>query len=174
MESFLKNQGEWLLGIRFLDVQHQDIARHLDLLMKEYSHLSNDRSPKTSTQQAHCRAKFTKLIDDFYLRIKSHFTAEEEFMIREDYPRYSSHAREHMMLLAELKSTHADMLREGCGNTHPDIFKPLKEWFIVHIAHSDREFANYLRARDSHTSATGHSTIKPRSPGHRTARTEDR
>ena len=68
-------------------------------------------------------------------------------MLKAGYPGYKAHAREHAMLLAELKSTFAAKLRQGCCNIEPGIMKALRSWFIVHVVRSDREFADHVQGR---------------------------
>jgi len=79
-----------------------------------------------------------------YNDTRDHFRFEEAMMKKAVYPGYASHAHEHAMLLAELKSTFSGRLEKGSCSMDPEILKALKSWFIGHVSRSDREFANYV------------------------------
>lgn len=79
---------------------------------------------------------------------KEYFTHEEEMMRKEAYPGYPTHMREHTMLLAELKTTLTTNMMDGCSTTIKKMLEALKSWFIDHVSHSDRDFANYMRCRE--------------------------
>ena len=143
MEPYLRWRDEWLLGIDVLDQQHKALADCLNRLVCECS-CAGEPGNKDDEQK---RLAIAGLLDELHSRTKAHFADEEALMRKEGYPGYAGHAREHAMLLGELKSTFAAKLREGCSDMSPDILKALRAWLIVHVARSDREFANYLLNR---------------------------
>ena len=69
-------------------------------------------------------------------------------MHRESYPGFAFHAREHAMLLAELKSTFDAELKQECCTMNEETLTALKSWFVVHLSRSDREFYNYLKCHN--------------------------
>jgi hemerythrin len=148
MDGFIKWRDEWLLGVATLDDQHKILAECLNRLVRACS--CRDETGKLNDQQ---RSELLRtLLNELYEKTKEHFDNEGRLMRDEGYPDYASHAREHVMLLAELKSTFADRLNKECCSMNADILKALKFWLIAHIARSDREFANYLhnkRAREA-------------------------
>ena len=140
MPEFIKWRDEWLLGVDTLDAEHRDLADCLNRLVRECLHGNN-----SDTKGSNKRTSVLKsLLDELYLKTKDHFSHEEAIMREEKYPGYNSHAREHAMLLGELKSTFAAKVKDGCSNIDPDILSELKYWFIAHVSRSDREFADYL------------------------------
>ncbi len=153
MESTFKWRDEWLLGIPTLDNQHQKLADCLHRLVTECTRLhgqnGNDNGSENDTET---REALMKLLDELCARTRAHFSIEEDMMLAANYPRYADHRREHVMLLAELTSTFAAPIKDGRCNMNPEILGALKSWFIVHVAHSDRQFANWLK-RDIHTAA---------------------
>ena len=78
---------------------------------------------------------------------KEHFTHEENMMHEEDYPGYTTHMREHTMLLAELKTSLTADIMDDCTTTNRNMLDALKSWYIDHVSHSDKDFANYMRKR---------------------------
>lgn len=145
MGSFINLREEWLLGIDTLDDQHREISEGLNRISEvsdEYSRLDNEEKEKQGEL-------LSELIDALYGKTREHFKFEENMMKDEGYPGYAEHAREHAMLLAELKTTIAARLESGRVSVDPDIFKALKSWFIVHLTQSDRNFAHYITLKKS-------------------------
>jgi hemerythrin len=139
------------LGIDTLDEQHKELVECVNRLVRE---CSCTRMPEGEAAREK-RAKVGALLDELYDSTRAHFVFEEDLMIREEYPLYSMHAREHVMLLAELKSTFASQLRAGCCNMSVEILAALKTWFVVHVSRGDRAFASYLLERHAHQRKTG-------------------
>ena len=140
MQEFIKWRDEWSLGVDTLDAQHRDLADCLNRLVRECLHghrSENKGSIKTSLV-------IQSLLDELYRKTKEHFSYEEAMMREEKYPGYISHAREHAMLLGELKSTFTAKVKEGCSDIDPELLSELKYWFIAHVSRSDREFADFL------------------------------
>jgi hemerythrin len=145
MEPFINLRDEWLLGIDALDDQHRVLSDGLNQLVQACHEYSESENGDKEQQ----RIVLGKLIDALYKGTREHFEFEEAMMKKEAYPGYASHAREHAMLLAELKSTIADRLESGRYYIDPDVFKALKSWFIVHLTHSDRDFAHFIAVKKS-------------------------
>ena len=147
MAAFLTWNGDWLLGIDALDSQHKVLADCINRLVVECRQAGND-SPQYAVKR---RAVLERLFHELYTTTKEHFSFEEALMCAEDYPSLSVHAREHVMLVAELKATFINGVKEGCCNLNPEFLLALKSWLIAHVTHSDRDFANFLlEKRRSH------------------------
>ncbi len=140
MEKFIQWRNEWLLGIDVLDNQHRALADQLNRLVQECS--CGKESGQQDNEQR--RKKLASMVDELYTQTRQHFSDEEAMMLKQGYPGYKAHAREHTMLLAELKSTFAASFEQGCCNMEPAVMKALRSWFIVHIVRSDREFADHV------------------------------
>lgn len=143
MELFINWRDEWLLGIDDVDNQHQVLARGLNLLVQA----CHDYSESEGGDRERQRQLLSELMDTLYNSAREHFRFEEALMKKDMYPGYAPHAREHAMLLAELKSTFAGRLESDGCYMDPGILKALKSWFIGHVSHSDRAFADYLATR---------------------------
>ena len=140
MAAFLTWSEDWLLGIDALDDQHKLLADCINKLLVECNQ-AETASPEDAEKHKEALAQ---LFNDLYTTTKKHFSFEEALMRDEGYPAYAAHAREHVMLIAELKATYVNGLKEGCCNLDPEILRALKSWLIVHVSRSDREFANFL------------------------------
>jgi hemerythrin len=134
---------DWLLGIDALDSQHKVLADSINRLVVECKQAQ--AAPPEEVEKR--KVVLAQLVNDLYTTTKKHFSFEEALMRDEGYPSYAAHAREHVMLIAELKATFINGLTEGRCNLKPDILQALKSWLIVHVSHSDRDFANFLREK---------------------------
>ena len=65
-------------------------------------------------------------------------------MLKVNYPAHSEHARNHLMLLAELKHYTRD-IEEGLDNINVAALRLLRTWFISHIISDDMKFTDFLR-----------------------------
>lgn len=140
MAAFITWSDDRRLGIEALDKQHKLLADCINRLMGECRQAETD-SPENTVNHGQALAR---LIDELYTTTKSHFNHEEALMREENYPSYATHAREHLMLLAELKATVANGLKVDCASLNRDILNSLKSWLIAHVSHSDRDFADFL------------------------------
>jgi hemerythrin len=143
MEEFISWRDDWRLGIQLLDEQHRLLADCLNRLARQCS--CTEAGDPGDREEV--RRRLGKLLDELYSTAKQHFKKEEALMLEQDYPGYASHLREHVMLLAELKSTFISQFEQGCCQMDPAVFKALRSWFIVHVIRSDREFADFIRNR---------------------------
>lgn len=140
MAAFITWSDERRLGIDTLDNQHRLLADCINRLVDECRQAEND-SPENKLKHEEVLAR---LIDELYATTKNHFNHEEALMRKENYPSYATHAREHLMLLAELKATVGNGLKVDCASLNQDILNSLKSWLIAHVSHSDRDFADFL------------------------------
>jgi hemerythrin-like metal-binding protein len=143
LAEFIKWRDAWLFGVDQLDHQHRQMAQLLNRLVRECA--CSDSKKRSMSEEK--KRVLAGLLDELYTLSKQHFRDEEALMMEEEYPAYVQHAREHAMLLGEFKSTFRAKLDEGCCNMNPQTLTALKSWFVVHVACSDRKFAEHLQAR---------------------------
>ncbi|HEC06200.1 MAG TPA: bacteriohemerythrin [Thiolapillus brandeum] len=153
MTAFLTWNKDWLLGIDALDSQHKVLADRLNRLVVECRHTGAAPTEKNG----HSRDLLARLFQELYITTKEHFSFEEALMCAEDYPGLAAHAREHVMLIAELKSTFVNGVKEGRCKLDPEFLQALKSWLIAHVTHSDREFAEFLKEKNRSVPATSQS-----------------
>lgn len=138
--AFITWCDDWLLGIEALDEQHKALADCINKLVVECA----QAEPATPESALKRRERLAQQFNALYTTTKKHFSFEEALMRDEGYPSYATHAREHIMLIAELKDTLVNGLTDGYCNLNPDALKALKSWLIAHVSSSDREFADFL------------------------------
>lgn len=144
MTAFLTWSKDWLLGIDALDSQHKVLADSINRLVVE----CRQTAAASPEKNEHRRELLVRLFQELYTTTKEHFCFEEALMCAEDYPGLAAHAREHVMLIAELKATFVNGVKEGRCQLDPDFLQALKTWLIAHVTHSDREFAEFLRKKN--------------------------
>lgn len=143
MDPFINWRDEWLLGMDDVDNQHRVLSDGINQLVQACHEYSVSEAGDKEQQ----RVVLSELMEALYNSTREHFRFEETLMKKAVYPGLASHSREHAMLLAELKSTFSGRLETDRCYMDPDILKALKSWFIGHVSHSDREFANYVMNR---------------------------
>lgn len=77
-----------------------------------------------------------------------HFSAEEGFMKKHDYPGYDAHLKQHEIFNTSLENLVRDFEEEGA--TEPlsaSINTLLVNWLVNHIKVIDIQFGNFLRER---------------------------
>ena len=134
-----------LLGIDSLDQQHRALVNCINKLVSE-CHKSGTGTPGSTGEK---REKLARLFDELYTTAKAHFSYEEAMMRDMDYPDYTAHAREHVMLIAELKNSFANALKQAQCSVTPELLQALKSWLIAHVSHSDRDFAKYFHEKNA-------------------------
>lgn len=139
----------FLLGIPSLDNEHHILADLINALATE---IIDAEFNIPYSQLAH---RFNVLHDS----MKAHFEHEEEMMESQGFPDLAEHHREHVMLLAELKSffSHVESGQERIDAT---LLESLKTGFIVHTMVNDRQYAAVLRDAGTARPQEG----SPRSP----------
>jgi len=140
MEEYLKWRENWLTGIETLDVQHAELA----VCLNDIARICFCKEDPGSIKGSWKADQLEKLTAQLYDKSKQHFRYEEQLMLEAEYPGYSAHVSEHSMLLAELKLVIRSWIKKGDENIDPETLAALKSWFVVHIAHSDKLFAQFV------------------------------
>ena len=145
MNKFVNWKYEWSLGVELIDQQHRDLAVVFNRIGELY--LSNDSSLNFDQRSSQLQEQ----LNMFYVMVKEHFNGEDALMLEVNYPGYNEHAREHLMLLAELRN-YIRQVEEELDNINIGILSSLKSWFISHIVGSDKEFSVFFQAYSKRTS----------------------
>jgi hemerythrin len=139
VENFFQWRQEWLLGIKEIDEQHRILVDSVNNLALLYM-----RAVGIPVGKDALRAKLVGLLHLLHDNIEQHFRDEERLMLMSGYPRYKSHAHEHIMFLAEFKN-YCDRITARDEELDMETLYSLRTWFIMHIL-DDREFASQFHA----------------------------
>jgi len=75
--------------------------------------------------------------------IQYHFTAEEELMIKLDYPEYKEHKQEHDHYINEVNKLVVEYEQGGVALSFPT-FMLLKDWITKHIVGTDQKYVSFF------------------------------
>ncbi|MDH5573546.1 MAG: hemerythrin family protein [Gammaproteobacteria bacterium] len=145
MKKYLKWRNTWSLGIDAIDLHHQQIAVMFNNIVEIY--LDSTKQAAETDQQS---CLMHRLLVEFNEKVRKHFCDEEELMQQANYPGRIEHAREHLMLLAELKH-YLKNIEDELDLINLNTLKSLKAWFISHIMNSDKKFAEHLHMQSNNT-----------------------
>lgn len=138
MKKFLEWQHDWSLGIEIIDRQHRQLAVMFNKIAELYLNNGGQTDSEQRSNQLH------EQLNIFFDKVCEHFNDEEDLMLKANYPGHTEHAREHLMLRAELKQ-YIRHIEEGLDHINIGTLNSLKDWFISHIISSDKEFADFLQ-----------------------------
>jgi hemerythrin len=128
------------LGIGELDDQHQVFFLHVVGLRRALIEGRGGREKLMKT---------LRFLDTF---IEEHFSAEEKFMRRYNYPGILLHKTEHQAFIrsvAEFRQTALDLDARGEVTSFLtiEVMRHLEQWLTEHIRTLDRKMADYLHER---------------------------
>jgi hemerythrin len=75
-----------------------------------------------------------------------HFSFEEKYMLRYDYPDFPSHKERHMSFVEQVLGFQRD-LDEGRAAVPLEVMKFLMEWLLEHIKQVDMKYGPFLNDR---------------------------
>jgi len=135
---FFEWQDSYLTGVSRLDGHHLKLVALIN-------NLYTDALGETDTgrKQPLIGKTLEELIDYSYY----HFAAEEDLMLTYEYPGYMPHKEEHDQFKLEVKN----MIRKHqAGNLAwvLPILSYLKDWLIIHVVNTDKQYEAYFSKRD--------------------------
>jgi len=139
MNKFLEWRNDWSLGHEIIDRQHLQLVVMFNKIVELYLNCGGKTNLDQRSNQLH------KQLNIFYEQVGEHFNVEEDLMRKANYPDHTSHTREHIMLLAELKH-YFRHVEDKQDNINTDTLNSLKTWFISHIISSDKKLVDFLQA----------------------------
>lgn len=127
--SYLHWSDDLNTGISVIDTQHHRIVDLINQL----------NSSNETGDQAQINTVLAELID----YTLSHFTFEEELLIKADYPFFKAHKRVHEVFTKRIAQFQT---RSNSGeNVAPEVLSLLKIWLINHIKGDDRDYAAIVK-----------------------------
>jgi len=136
--AFFEWQESYLTSIGRLDSHHQKLVTLINNL---YTDVLNE--PDVSQKQSLIEKALAELIDYSYY----HFAAEEELMIKYEYPGYMPHKEEHEQFKVQVAKMMKQHKTGDLSWTLP-IFNFLKDWLILHVTNMDKQYVPYLSGKN--------------------------
>ncbi|MCP3931606.1 MAG: hemerythrin family protein [Bacteroidetes bacterium] len=125
MSDIFKWNDEYLIGIDEIDAQHKRL----------FSIASTFEQAKTDSQSR-------KALMEVFRYTREHFTLEELFMKKVNYPGYLDHKHEHEMFIDQLN----DLV--SCFDNSPEerdkLITLLAHWVVDHICNSDHLMTTFV------------------------------
>ncbi len=131
-----KNVPEWSQAVsvdnELLDKQHKDLLSICD----KAAELLEEKGSKGKRQ-------FHAVLNDVFEKAIQHLSAEEEILLKHNYPKLADHKNEHRQLLSQLTET---LLSAAGGVINKDqLYKLLHDWLTEHELGADMEYKEHLR-----------------------------
>jgi len=120
------------IGVEAMNSDHRDI---LDAMNKIFD-------AHQAGQTGDAINKLVAKLGDVCVR---HFSDEEEFMLKTNYPALNTHKLIHKQLL-ENYTKHAESIKTAGGKANDDFFGFLKRWLVAHIKGIDIKYATHANA----------------------------
>lgn len=127
---------DYATNIRMIDDQHQFIINQINQTIEAF-------------KQKRKIDGFNKLISLFNQNEFGHFSLEEEFMQRYDYPDYTKHKDMHSQFLNNLEKFSKDFSGKN-NKSIQDFFKTqnqIVDWIVNHFTTADKHLGAYLKRR---------------------------
>jgi len=121
------------VGHNTIDAQHQELIRRFNTLLE-------------ACRSGQGKSKIAEVLDFLGTYVIEHFAAEEQLMIRHNYPEKDQHIAQHHYFIAELKGLQLSLQSEG-SNTSVVVRtnKTLLDWILRHIKQVDVRLGSFLK-----------------------------
>ncbi|HNV46940.1 MAG TPA: bacteriohemerythrin [Spirochaetota bacterium] len=131
--AFINWNKQYSVGVKLFDDQHFKLVEMANALYEAF---------KAGRGREALGETFKGLVD--YVQV--HFTAEEELMLKHEYPQLLRHRQEHIELIARIKDLYGKAL-SGSSAVSMEMLNFLRDWLIRHIAESDRQYGKFFNDR---------------------------
>ncbi len=118
------------VNIDEIDAQHKKLIELINRLNDAW---------KEDFKREDVRSVFMELIE----YTKYHFTSEEKYMEKINYPGLEAHKKQHAAFVNKLKNLQAKCSYNS-REVYTDLLSFLSNWIVVHIMHSDQEYVPYM------------------------------
>jgi hemerythrin len=139
-EGFLSWSDRYNVGLDFVDEQHRKIIDIANDLHKGTFALEHEGVEKSRSEA------FRDGMSAAVEYVKTHFSAEEEFMRSLNYPQYAEHKGLHEEFIRRLLQD-AARFEAGDQRVGLQFVYFLRDWLLEHIAIVDKVLAAYARSK---------------------------
>lgn len=87
-----------------------------------------------------------RVIRELNVYVRDHFTTEERWMRRHEFPELDAHAREHEVFVDKLLHFELDHL-SGRAEVSAELLDYLAHWFETHVSGYDRQYAKFFQEK---------------------------
>jgi hemerythrin len=129
MEEIFIWDDTFKIGIEYFDNQHKKLI----ILANELSRIRNSSESNSDIE---------KIISELVEYVKTHFSEEENAMLKNNYGSYWQHKKEHedfMIKIGKMRKR----FNEG-ENISDELFIFIRDWITNHIKKTDKLYGPYL------------------------------
>ena len=135
METFPWKE-DFSVGVREIDMQHKNLVIMINNLF--------DAMREKNGQEV-----LSEIVDRMVNYARTHFSTEETYMLKYNYPGYAEHKAEH----DEFTAKAIDLRRRLNDKTlvlSLEVIRFLKDWLSNHILVNDKKYGPYLNSKGLH------------------------
>jgi hemerythrin len=130
----LKWNEKFATGIEKIDTQHREL----------FTRINNLLDACTQRKGEEMIGEVMRFLEDY---IVVHFSTEEEFMLKYDYPDYPSHKAQHAKFISEFSELKRRLKSGRISTVVVPTNRLLIDWWINHISNVDKELGAFLRTK---------------------------
>ncbi|MFH2028079.1 MAG: bacteriohemerythrin [Nanoarchaeota archaeon] len=127
--AFIKWDRSLSVGIKEIDDQHKYLIETINNANKDLESLN--------------KKAIKKLLNDLLDYVRLHFSTEERYFEKHDYPGIKKHMEEHALLIEKVIH-YADKFEQG-RNIVPELIVFLRDWLEDHLKTEDHEYALFFK-----------------------------
>lgn len=135
MAVFVEWDNKYSVNIKQVDDEHKHL---IDII--------NDLFDACTRGKEAAEEKFRLSIKDVVGYVKTHFSNEEDLMIKHNYPDYQNHKKQHELFVMKLLEEVA-RFEEGKQFVPNHFVRFLKEWLLEHIAVTDKAYQKFFEEK---------------------------
>ncbi|NJD55364.1 MAG: bacteriohemerythrin [Nitrospirae bacterium] len=121
------------VGVEAIDSQHKELFRRINGLVDAIG-------------QGKCKSVIDSVITFLEDYAVVHFSAEESSMVKNAYPEYDQHRKQHSLYLANLSDLKKELAEDGPSYVlSVTTNQVVVDWIISHILQTDMKFGEYLK-----------------------------
>ncbi len=122
-------------GSSEIDRQHKELFNRVNALLE-------------ACRQGKGKAEVSKVVQFLDDYVTTHFSEEEKYMRKYDYPTYATHKAQHLEFIENFSELKRQIEKEGAGvHLLVKTNHMIVQWLINHISKVDRALGTFLKAR---------------------------
>ncbi|MCF8068881.1 MAG: bacteriohemerythrin [Desulfobacterales bacterium] len=132
--SFFDWEEKYSVGITEIDEQHKKLV---GLLNQLHEAMSDGKSTEV------IKPVLIGLIE----YVKTHFSTEENYLIKYAYPDYESHKKAHDQFTNKVRDLRDKYIDDTTSSLAIEISDFLKDWLVKHIMGTDKLYVSFLKEK---------------------------
>lgn len=124
-------EEKYSVGISIIDEEHKELIRIMNAAIVAKQHSNNI-------------GEISKLLKELTVYTLKHFSTEESYMVKFNYPEFQYHKGEHHDFSNKM-ITYCNRVIEGDYHIASEILEYLKQWLVNHIQITDKKYVECFK-----------------------------